>query len=70
MLDIIETNPKILGGEPVLKGTRIPIARIMALIAHGYTVKDFKEEYPYLEDLTATDLKNLLKYYETQISEK
>lgn len=70
MQTLIEENPKILGGMPVLKGTRIPIARIMALIAHGYTVKDFKNDYPYLEDLTAQDLKNLLKHYETHISEK
>jgi uncharacterized protein (DUF433 family) len=69
-MHLIERNPKIMGGEPVLKGTRIPIARVMALIAHGYSVQDFKTDYPYLEDLTAQDLKDLLKYYETQITEE
>ncbi len=68
MPDVIEQNPHILGGQPVLRGTRIPISRIMALIGQGYTVDDFKSDYPFLEDLTAKDLKDLLKYYEAQIA--
>src|SRR3989344_5799523 len=48
MPTIIETKPNILGGMPVLKGTRIPIARVVALFVQGYKVKDFKRDYPYL----------------------
>ena len=51
MPDVIQTNPKVLGGQPVIKGTRIPIARIVALFIQGYKIKDFKQDYPYL-DLT------------------
>ena len=25
MSDIIESNPEILGGKPIIKGTRIPV---------------------------------------------
>jgi len=32
MLDIIESNPEILGGKPIIKGTRIPVALIYKLI--------------------------------------
>ena len=32
MADIIESNPEILGGKPIIKGTRIPVALIYELI--------------------------------------
>lgn len=33
---------------PVIKGTRIPIARILYLLSQGYTVSEIKKEYPQL----------------------
>lgn len=63
MPKIIEKNPKILGGQPVIKGTRIPVARIVALHIQGYKIKDFKKDYPYL-DLTRQDLKTIYTYYQ------
>lgn len=45
--DII-SNPNILGGMPVVSGTRIPISRILYLLGLGYTVSDIKKEYPQL----------------------
>lgn len=62
MPDIIQKNPKILGGQPVIKGTRIPVARIVALHIQGYTIKDFKKEFPYLE-LSKEDLQTIYQYY-------
>ena len=62
MPKIIEKNPKILGGQPVIKGTRIPVARIVALHIQGYKIKDFKKDYPYL-DLTRQNLKSIYTYY-------
>lgn len=50
MPHIIEKNPKILGGQPVIKGTRVPVARVMALIALNYSLKELKKEIPHLED--------------------
>lgn len=64
---IIEKNPKILGGQPVIKGTRIPVARIAALYIQGYKVKDFKKDYPYL-DLTKKDLLTIFTYYQNQLA--
>lgn len=62
MPDIIQTNPKILSGQPVIKGTRIPVARIVALYIQGYKIKDYKRDYPYL-DLTKKDIAEIFKYY-------
>lgn len=67
MPEIIQTNPKVLGGQPVIKGTRIPIARVVALHIQGYKIKDLKKEYPYLK-LTRKDLQEIYKYYSATIA--
>ena len=68
MLDIIQTNPKIMGGQPVIKGTRIPVARVMALIGMNYTLNKIKRELPDLKKLTKKDITNILSFYQTQIA--
>ena len=67
MPEIIQTNPKVLGGQPVIKGTRIPVARVVALYVQGYKIKDFKKDYPYL-DITRKDIKDIFDYYSNQIA--
>ena len=67
MPEIIQTNSKILGGQPVVKGTRIPIARIVALYIQGYKLKDFKNDYPYL-DISKKDLLDIFAYYQAQLA--
>jgi len=38
MSSIIESNPNILGGKPVVKGTRIPVDLIYELIGMNYSI--------------------------------
>ena len=45
----ISMNPEILGGAPVISGTRIPIERVYHLVRQGYTSDTLKEEYPQVE---------------------
>ena len=59
---IIQIDPKILGGQPTIKGTRIPVARVVALHIQGYKIKDFKKDYPYL-NLSKKDLVSIYNYY-------
>lgn len=49
MSDLIETNPEILGGKPIIKGTRIPVALIYELIGLKYSIDQIIEEYPHLK---------------------
>lgn len=42
----ITSNPKILSGVPVIRGTRIPVSRIIYLLKEGYTVEAIHEDYP------------------------
>lgn len=67
MPDIIQKNPRVLGGQPVIRDTRIPIARVMALYVQGYKVEDFKKDYPYLK-ISKEDLLAIFKYYTNQLA--
>lgn len=44
----IEVDSKILGGKPIIKGTRIPVYLIIKLLASGYSPKKIIEAYPSL----------------------
>jgi len=48
MSEIIESNPNILRGKPIIKGTRIPVALIYELIGLNYSIDQILEEYPHL----------------------
>ena len=48
MSDIIESNPEILGGKPIIKGTRIPVALIYELFGLNYSITEILSEYPHL----------------------
>jgi uncharacterized protein (DUF433 family) len=44
----IERNPEILGGKPVIKGTRISVELIMRKLGGGYTPDDVLKAYPHI----------------------
>lgn len=48
MNKLIISNPKILGGESVIKGTRIPISLIFDLLKDGYSSEAIHSLYPHL----------------------
>lgn len=46
--DPVTVNSKILGGTPVIKGTRVPASLVLELLKDGYTIDIIKKEYPSL----------------------
>lgn len=48
MYEHIVTNPEILGGKPVVRGTRISVEFILELFASGADHKDILTAYPHL----------------------
>ena len=49
MNERIKVDPEVMTGKPVIKGTRIPVEKIIHLLAHGLTSEEILEEYPNLE---------------------
>lgn len=43
--DKLATNPDILGGKPVVKGTRVPVQVIVGSMAGGMTMEEVCKEY-------------------------
>jgi len=52
-------DPKILGGKPVIRGTRIPVYLILELLSAGYDFKRIMEAYPTLK---GEDIKAAVEY--------
>lgn len=46
--DPVISDPEILGGTPVIKGTRVPASLVLKLLSNGYTVKTIRTDYPQL----------------------
>ena len=61
MVALIESNPEILGGKPVIKGTRIPVSLIFELISLNYSIDQILKEYPTLSKEIVLILINLGK---------
>jgi uncharacterized protein (DUF433 family) len=55
MHDRIAIDPLILHGQAHVKGTRLPVHQLVAMLANGDTIEDLLEEYPSLtrEDILA-----------------
>ena len=45
----IESNPSIMLGKPVIKGTRITVELIVHKLGEGATVEDILDGYPNLK---------------------
>lgn len=51
----ITSNPEILVGKPVIKGTRISVELILGWLANGWSFDKITEAYPHIsrEDILA-----------------
>src|SRR5271163_1445382 len=46
--DMIASDPEIMRGTPVFKGTRIPVDLVAGMLADGATAEEILEGYPTL----------------------
>lgn len=58
-MDRIVCNPEILGGKPVIRGTRIAVYLILDLLSEGYSFEDILRLYSHL---TPEDIKACIRY--------
>ncbi|MBI4278424.1 MAG: DUF433 domain-containing protein [Armatimonadetes bacterium] len=59
MVKKVVRDPAVLGGKPILEGTRISVAFVLRVIAGGMTVDEIVAQYPHL---TKEDVQNALEY--------
>ncbi len=58
MNDRIVIDPEIQHGKPVIRGTRVPVARIVSGLAGGMTAEEIIREYEISEE----DIRAALAY--------
>lgn len=58
-MERIAVNSKILGGKPIIKGTRISVEHVINLLASNVTEAEILEDYPHI---THDDIRACLKY--------
>ena len=60
-MDLVEVNPRKLGGKPVIKGTRIPVELILQYVNDGATLEEILEDYPHLSRIVLQEILKLAK---------
>ena len=63
----ITTNPAQMGGMPCIRGLRIPVATVVAMVADGMTTDEILTELP---DLQAEDIADALHYAAEALRER
>ena len=46
----IVRDPKVCGGEPIVKGTRVTVRTLLASLAEGDTVEELLKDFPTLKE--------------------
>lgn len=54
--DLITIDPDILGGTPVIKGTRVPVRTLFEYLEDDYTLEEFLESFPSVTRAMALQL--------------
>ena len=67
MFDCITSNPAILSGKPIIRGTRIGVAVILEWVSSGANRDDILRKHPHL---TAEDVEQALGYAAESVSRK
>lgn len=56
-----------MGGVPCIRGTRVPVATVVGMLAEGMTPQEILDAYPYLE---ADDIQEALEYAAEAVRER
>ncbi len=67
MFERITVDVEQMGGEPCIRGLRIPVASIVAMVADGMTTADILSELPALE---ANDVAEALRFAAEAVRER
>ena len=65
-MDRIVVDPRIVHGQPVVRGTRVPVAIVAGSLAGGMSLLEIETEY----DVTREDILACLDYAARSVSEE
>jgi uncharacterized protein (DUF433 family) len=63
----ITIDPRQMGGLPCIRGLRIPVARVVTMVAEGMNDEEILAAYPYLEK---EDIREALRYAAAAVRER
>ncbi len=63
----ITVNPKQMSGVPCIRGLRIPVATVVAMVADGMTEEEILQSFP---DLEHEDIREALHYAAEAVQER
>lgn len=63
----ITVDPARMGGVPCIRGLRIPVATVVALLAEGAVEEEILSDYP---DLEPEDIREALRYAADAVRER
>ncbi|MEZ5366809.1 MAG: DUF433 domain-containing protein [Bryobacterales bacterium] len=64
--DRIDRDPQTVGGQPVIKGTRVTLRTVLASLAEGATAEQILADFP---TLTAEDVRAVIAFAATSAQE-
>ena len=63
----ITTDPDVMGGIPCIRGLRVPVATVVAMVADRMSVEEILRDFPYLEE---EDVAESLRYAAEAVRER
>ncbi len=63
----ITIDPKRMGGVPIIRNLRIPVATVVDMVADGMSEAELLQAYP---DLEAPDIKEALRFAAEAVRER
>ena len=63
----ISVDHRIMGGVPCIRGTRIPVATVVGMVAEGMTTEAIVADFP---QLTSEDIREALRYAAAAVDER
>jgi uncharacterized protein (DUF433 family) len=67
MFERILIDHRIMGGVPCVRGTRIPVATVVGMVAEGMAIAEILRDFPQLSD---EDIKAALRYAAAAVDER
>jgi uncharacterized protein (DUF433 family) len=63
----IAIDHRVMGGVPCIRGTRIPVATVVGMVADGMSTQEIVADFP---QLSAEDVQDALRYAAAAVDER